>query len=189
MDILSPKLLIAPLLLVATLARAQPARQAPAASHTVPPASPALPQQTTATFGDWVLRCVRPGGVAKQCEVVQLVQQDGKPVAQLAIGSAAKGKPMVLAVLVPPSIDVGTAPSLQAAGNDGPVLALAWRRCLPGGCLADGEIGPETLQRVSAWTQAGRVAFTDGVGRGTAVPVAPQGLAQALEALGKEPAS
>ena len=149
-------------------------------------ASAALPQQTTATFGDWTLRCLRPTGAAKLCEVVQLVQQDGKPVAQIAVGSVAKGQPMRLTMLVPPNVTLGTAPQLVAAAGTGAGVGMTWRRCLPGGCIADGELGAEVLPRIQAWTQAGRIVFTDGAGRPVAMPLAPQGLAQALEALASE---
>jgi invasion protein IalB len=53
----------------------------------------AEPATTTATYGDWVLRCQRigePGKELKVCEIVQTVQsaQQGqqRPVAQLAFG-------------------------------------------------------------------------------------------------------
>ena len=149
-------------------------------------AVPAAPQQTTATFGDWTLRCVRPTGAAKLCEVIQLVQQDGKPVAQIAVGSVAKGQPMRLTILVPPNVTLGTAPQLVAAAGPGPTMGMTWRRCLPGGCIADGEIGAEALPRIQAWTQPGRITFADGAGRPVAMPFAPQGLTQALEALAAE---
>lgn len=170
---------------MAAVAMLVPLPPAFAADKALPTASP---QQTTATFGNWTLRCVRPTGAAKLCEVMQLVQQDGKAVAQIAVGSVAKGQPMRLTMLVPPSVTLGTAPQLMAAGGAGAGVGMTWRRCLPGGCIADGEVGAEALLRIQAWTQPGRIVFADGADRPVVMPFAPQGLVQALEALAAESA-
>src|SRR6185503_1839366 len=53
-----------------------------AAQQTVPPASPPTPspQQTSATYDDWIVRCEsRPGPpVHKACEMVQFTQLKGQ---------------------------------------------------------------------------------------------------------------
>ena len=74
---------------------AKPATPPPAAPAAATPAAPAVstdPAQTTASYGDWVLRCVRTGDGGtgpRVCEVVQtmVVQGQTQPVAQIAIGN------------------------------------------------------------------------------------------------------
>jgi len=175
---------------------AQPRPPAPAAgapaSAPAPASStpvPAVPQQTTAVFADWTLRCTRAaaGSVQQFCEVVQGIQREDRPVAQIAVGRPGKGQPMQLTVLVPPSVSFGAAPAVST-GRDGdaPVLELAWRRCLPAGCIADAALGDEALNRLRAWVEPGRITFQDGAGRIAGLPFSPRGLAQALDALARE---
>src|SRR5262245_2990638 len=76
-------------------------KSAPASPQTAQPAQPPAtaapaasePQATTASFGDWVLRCQRVGTgseARRSCEMVQSVMLKGQkaPVAQLAFGKA-----------------------------------------------------------------------------------------------------
>ena len=178
------------------LAAGQPARPAPArpaaapAPATAPPpaAVPAVPQQTTASFADWVLRCARVNPPAQVCELVQGIQREDKPVAQIALGHPTKGGALQLTVLVPPSVSFGPAP-LLLPGKEGEVPALAdlaWRRCVPGGCIADAALSEDALRRLRGWTDTGRIAFLDGAGRTAVLPFSPRGLPQALDALAKE---
>ncbi len=169
-------------------AYAQPSRpQAPAAA---PPASPAQPQQTTASFADWTLRCTRTSPAAQICEVVQTVTNQDHPIAQVAFGRVAKGQPIHLTILVPPNVTFVSTPALRTARDgDGPVLEMAWRRCLPGGCLAEAVVTDDAMRRVRTATEATRVTFADGSGRLVALPFSSNGLAQALDALGKEDGS
>ena len=175
--------------------------QAPAANAPAPAAAsvPATPQQTTAVFADWTLRCTRAGtgtgtgtgigtGPVQQfCEVVQGIQRDDRPVAQVAVGRPGKGQPLQLTILVPPSVGFGAAPAVTT-GRDGdtPVLEMAWRRCVPAGCIADGVLGDEALNRLRGWAEPGRITFQDGAGRAAGLPFSPRGLAQALDALARE---
>ena len=175
-------------------ARPAPARPAPPAAATAPavPATPApaTPQQTTAVFMDWVLRCTQLDPATKICEVVQGVQRDDKPVAQIALGHPGKAAPLQLTVLVPSSVTFGTAPVLLP-GKEGEATAFAeltWRRCLPAGCLADVALTDDAQRRLRAWSDAGRIAFQDGTGRTAVMPFSPRGLPQALDALAKEEA-
>lgn len=172
-------------------ALAQPARPAhtrAAAPPPVPAAVPAVPQQTTAVFADWVLRCTRIDPATKACEIVQGVQRDDKPVAQIALGRPGKAAPLQLTVLVPANVTFGPAPVLlPGKEGEGPALAeLTWRRCLAVGCLADAALSDDAQRRLRAWTDPGRVAFLDGAGRTAVMPFSPRGLPQALDALAKE---
>ena len=175
-------------IVIAFAAAAAPAPSSKASAPPAPAAAVALPQQTTATFGDWTLRCSRPTGAAKFCELAQGAQRDGKAVAEMAIGAAGAGQKLQFTLLVPTSVSFAAVPTLTPPSGDGAGLSLNWRRCLPVGCFADAELGDDALSRMRAWTQPARVVFTDGAGRGTMVPVSPLGLSQALDALAKEDA-
>ncbi len=178
----------------------RPARAAAAASPPAPaptpaptpaaaPPVPAAPQQTTASFADWTLRCNRVGPApgTQFCEIGQGIQRDDRPVAQMAIGRPTKDQPMRLTVLVPNNVSFA-APVLLAPPRegDGASLELPWRRCLPGGCTADAPLNDEALRRMRGWTEPARVVFPDAAGRPTALPFSPRGLPQALDALMKE---
>lgn len=175
----------------------KPGSAAPAPAATAPAAaSPAVapvstePTTTTASFGDWVLRCQRLGeGEAgpRICEVVQVTQVQGQktPIAQIAIGRAAAGEPLrVTVVLVP---DLSFPSSAQVVGeSNGPVLDLPWRRCLPGGCFADAVAKDDLLKRWRGLTEPGRIVVKSAAGREVAIPLSFRGLAPALDALAKE---
>jgi invasion protein IalB len=166
--------------------------QAPAAP---PAASPAGPTQTTATYGDWTLRCVTPptpAGATRTCEVVQTLsirapnQQAAQPIAQVALGSVAKGSPLQLTVAVPAAISFARQPQIKA--GDTVLLNLAWRRCLPSGCFADVVLTAEQIRTLRARTANMQLAFQDAANQDQSLNVSPKGLAQSLDALGKEDA-
>lgn len=171
-------------------AASAPAATAPAAASPAAAPVPTEPTTTTASFGDWVLRCQRLGeGEAgpRICEVAQAMQVAGQktPIAQIAIGRAAAGEPLrVTLVLLP---DLSFPSSAQVVGdNNGPVLDLPWRRCLPGGCFADAVAKDELLKRWRGVTEPGRIVVKSASGRDVAIPLSFRGLAPALDALAKE---
>jgi invasion protein IalB len=167
---------------VAAQAPAQPT--APAA-----PAQPASsdPAQTTATYGDWVLRCVRPEKGPHICEVVQsmVVQGQQQPVAQVAVGYDKTDLRFTL--LVPPAISLSRGPTLGVPNATAPHFDLTWRRCLPTGCFADVAVGPELLKMLRSRTEPMQISFKDAVERDAALPLSLRGLVPALDALAKEP--
>jgi invasion protein IalB len=158
---------------------AAPAAAAPAASND--------PAQTTATYGDWVLRCVHPEKGPNVCELVQsmVVQGQQQPVAQVAVGYD-KGD-MRLTLLVPPAISLVHGPLLGVPGATTPHYDLAWRRCLPNGCFADVAVGPELLKTLRGRTDPMQLSFKDAAERDVNLPLSMRGLVAALDALAKEP--
>jgi invasion protein IalB len=153
---------------------------------------PSEPGVTTASYGDWVLRCQRLGTAekpARLCEVSQAMQVQGQaaPIAQVAVGRLPGEADLRVTALLPVAVSF---PSTVRIGFEkdakAPVLDLAWRRCLPGGCLADGPVKEEGLK---PWREAeapGRLLFRDANGQEVAIPLSSRGLAPALDALGKE---
>src|SRR3954469_16749841 len=107
------------------------------AAAQTPPAAPAAvsadPAQTTATYGDWVLRCVRTGDGGtgpRVCELLQtmVVQGQTQPVAQVAFGYDKADQKLTL--LVPPAVSFSKVPAVSAQGGGAPRFELTWRRCL-----------------------------------------------------------
>ncbi len=108
-------------------------------------------------------------------------------VAAAPTPAAVPAVPQQTTALAPPSVGFGAAPALST-GRDGdtPMLELAWRRCLPAGCIANGVLGDDALNRRRGWAEPGRITFQDGAGRAAGLPSSPRSLAQALDTLASE---
>lgn len=165
---------------------------APRASEPVP-ADPAV---TTASYGDWVLRCATlqvsgaPAPV-RACEVGQAVQVEGsgRPILQLAIGKPLDGGALRVTAVLPAEIAIPGEVRLEAIATEGGAplsrLDLAWTRCTGGACIADAAYAADTA---AAWTaeNGARLSFLDALGRNVSVPLSWRGFAQAFEALQRE---
>jgi invasion protein IalB len=152
----------------------------------------AEPTSTSANFGDWALRCQRAGNVAETprvCEVAQQIraQDQQNAVAELAIGRLKRADPLRLTVVLPVNVTFSNPPSFSVDGKVPEPLDLGWRKCLPGGCIADALLNDDVLRRWKIQTSAGRIAWTDGTGGALAIGLSFRGLGQALDALNKEP--
>jgi invasion protein IalB len=169
---------------------AKPPANQPAPANPPAPAPAADPAQTTATYGDWVLRCVRTGDKGsgpRACEVVQtmVLQGQQQPVAQVALGYDKSD--LRLTLLVPPAVSFSRNPALGVAGATTPHYDLSWRRCLPTGCFADVQVGPELTKLLRSRTEPMQFSFKDAGERDAALPFSFRGLVPALDALAKEP--
>jgi invasion protein IalB len=91
-----------------------------------------------------------------------------------------------LTVVLPVNVTISNPPSFSADGKVPELLDLGWRKCLPGGCIADALLTDEVLRRWKTQTSAEHIAWTDAAGRDLAIGVSFRGLTQALDALGKE---
>ena len=166
----------------AAATQAQAQAQAPAVSPD--------PQQTTATFGDWVLRCSKVGPEANQqrvCEVVQTLQREGQQgiIAQIAIGRISPKDPLKVTVLLPVNISIPGAVKMDVDEKDTGPVDLGWRRCFPQGCIADADAKDDTLRKWRGQPGTGRLIFRDATNRDITVQMSFKGLAQALDALAK----
>lgn len=147
------------------------------------------PQNTSATYGDWVLRCSRGDGTAAQhvCEVVQSFQIQGQQglFAQMAIGRIDPKDPLKITVVMQPNVSFPSNIKLGVDDKDTQPVELTWQRCLPGGCFADADMKDDQIKRWKAQTGNGSLAFKDGAGRDIPLPFSFRGLSQALDALSK----
>jgi invasion protein IalB len=165
------------------LAAAQATKDAPKANV------PAIPERTTATFGDWTMRCEAAVAAAKRfCEVVLAITPQGQtnPIAQLAIGKPAPNESRRLTVVLPTNVAIVTKPQVLIAKAGAVPLELSWQRCTPGACFAFVPLSDEATNTLSAQSEPGRIVFKDAADRETTIPVSFRGLSQALATLAKE---
>ena len=151
-----------------------------------------FPTSTSASFGDWTMRCQRVAlnGSDQQnvCEVVYQVraQDQQNPVAEIAIGRLKKADPLTLTAVLPVNTTFPNAPTLSADAKGGDPVELTWRKCLPGGCFADTGMRDDLLRKWRAQAAPGRLMWKDAAGRDFTVSISFRGLSQALDALAKE---
>ena len=168
---------------------AAPAAAAPAAAVPAAPVS-SVPQTTTAAYGDWLLRCERVGEPDKNqrlCEIAETLQVQGQgTVAQIAFSRAAAAGQLRVVTLLPVNVALPGAVSLAIDDKDAQPIELAWRRCLPGGCLADGDMKDETQKRWRALTERGEIRWKNSGGQDVVLPFSFRGFSQAVDALLKQ---
>lgn len=193
----SRKILYWTLLGVGMAASAGRATAQPAASKPASPPAPAAaavptePSSTTASFGDWTLRCQRiadAGKTMRICEVAQVLQAQGQqaPIAQIALGRLANGEPVRVTAVMPVSVSFPSSVQITMGEKDAKPVELPWRRCLPTGCFAETAPGDDLLKQWRKASEPGRILFRDAAGRDLALPLSARGLDQALDALAKE---
>ncbi len=171
----------------------------PAAPPPKPAASPAAapvgaePQSTTATFGDWVLRCQRAevaGQVQRLCEIVQTLEAKGQGVvAQIAFGRLSAKEPLRLTVVLPPNVALPGVVRVAVDEKDLNPAEVNWKRCLPGGCVAETEIRDDILRVWRAQSGPGQIRYTVASGQSLNVAFSFRGLAVALDNLAKTTAA
>lgn len=169
-------------------ARKEPVKESKIASPAPAPVS-ATPERTTASFGDWVLRCE---GIATQtkraCEVAHMITMQGQnsPVAQVAIGKQAPNEGVRLTIVLPPNIAITAKPHVTMTRTGAAPIELVWQRCLPGACFASLPVSNALISDFGAQTEPGRISFKNAADQEVALPLSFRGLSQAMAALTKE---
>jgi invasion protein IalB len=180
------------LLVVLALIPTAAAAQAPkdAAKTAAPVTVGSRPDRTSASFGDWVMRCESVGSPAKRvCEAAQVMTLQGQtnPVAQVAIGSTEPKGAKQFTLVIPLNVALAMKPQIALAKPGAAPFDLIWQRCTPGGCFASAAVSDNALSAMGAEAEPGRIKFKDAADRDVALPFSFRGLAQALDALAKEP--
>lgn len=144
------------------------------------------PSRTTATYEDWTLRCeIQPNNAQKTCEIIQVSQQSQSSSWTIAIGRANKSDPYKIIAILPMNLSLQTSPRVSLEDKQPPV-ALAFKRCVPGGCFADADLSDDLLRRMRARAEPGRLEYKDAIQRDVGIPVSFKGFAQAVDALAKQ---
>jgi invasion protein IalB len=176
-------------------AQRAPAAPAQAAPEAAPgPAAPAPvspdPDRTTASFGDWLLRCERVAEAERSCEVAQVIAVQGsqQPIAQIALGRTARTQTaLTLLVQVPVNVELGTPLRLIGDDREPLIIETNWRRCIPAGCFAGVELRDEVVvRRLRDRPEPMRIEFRDTAGRDLRLAFSVRGLGPALDALARE---
>lgn len=164
----------------AAFAQASPPAKKPAA----PAADPNAPQATTATYGDWVVRCaIPPNQTARVCEAGTGVQVQGQQglLAQIVIGRLNKDQPTRLVIQLPAGVFLPPGATLYLDEKDKSGMATVFATCTQA-CFADAELKPDQLAALKAAKGPGRLEFVDGARKRIAVPISFNGLPAATEA-------
>ena len=172
--------------MIMSVGAAAQAPKGPAATP-VPAAPTATPDRTTATFGDWVLRCDRRADGTPShrfCELLHTVQRPGDagPQAQVAVGRLSPAEPIRMTVLLPVNVQLQTAPKLTPDGREATPIELTWIQCIPAGCFANGALSDDAIKKLRASKESGRLEFRDAAGREISLPISFRGLSEAWEA-------
>lgn len=144
------------------------------------------PQVTTATYQDWLVRCVTPPSGAKVCEATQTIQvqaqqgQPGGPIAVLAVGRLTAEAPLRIAVQLPAGVWLPAGAKLQA-GEKAKPADLEFKRCVQS-CFAETEANKDLELALRTVSGNGTLSFEDGARRAVNVPVSFRGFATALDA-------
>jgi invasion protein IalB len=167
---------------------------------TKPPSSAAggtstepTPDHTTATFGDWTLRCDRRPDLSppqRVCELGLAIQKAGETgvQAQMAIGRVAAGQPLRITAVLPPNVALRTNPRVVVEGLQLAPTLLSWTRCVAGACFADAEVSAELLKELRSRTEPSRLDYRDGTEREVVHSESFRGVRSALDALALEEA-
>jgi len=152
-----------------------------------------IPDNTTATFGDWTLRCDRRLDLSppqRVCELGLAIQKAGEPgvQAQLAIGRVAPGQALRMTAVLPPNVALNTNPRVVVEGQQPASTFLSWTRCLAGACFADAEISGQLLKDLQLRTEPGRLDYRNGTDREVSQSISLRGVRPALDALAREEA-
>jgi invasion protein IalB len=171
-------------------ARSQARPPAPAPATASTPAS-SSPERTTASYGDWTLRCeAHAGAPAKTCEVAQaILDAQGQAVAQLVLARPAARPPaagLVGVVQVPLNATVAEPVRLTFEASGPAVLSLPFRACAPRGCFAEGALPDQEFQQLRRRAEPARLEYRDAAANGVVRPVSLRGLSAALDALERE---
>lgn len=163
----------------------------PATPAVAPSATAAMPDRTTASFGDWVLRCDRRNDLTpprRFCELGQTIQRSGDagPQAQIAVGRLGSTDPIRFTILLPINITLQSPPKVIVEGADRQSFELIWMRCIANGCFATAVMSDEVLRKLQSQKEAGRIEYKDGAGREIVLPISFGGFSQAFDAFIRE---
>jgi len=178
------------LIRIAVTAFATASLSAAAFAAEAPPPVSAEPQNTSATYGDWILRCSRGADGKRACEVEQpfqvQVQGQQAPFGQLAIGHQNGTGPMHITFIMSPNVSFPSDVRLMTDEKDTQAVVLSWSNCVPAACRSDGEFKDDQLKRWKALTANARLVFKTAAGQPFPITISVRGLAQALDALGQD---
>ncbi|MCE9506908.1 MAG: invasion associated locus B family protein [Alphaproteobacteria bacterium] len=140
------------------------------------------------TFKDWRLLCTVPGKDGKkQCQIIQVLSEDGKKsVALTTIVHAGqiKEKPVAVMIFMLP---LGTLlpPGMTLKVDDDKEIRIPYQQCRKGGCLVRVAVDKDRLDKIKTGKSM-FVGYKVMNGKGKVAQVPLNGFAQALDAMMRE---
>jgi invasion protein IalB len=120
------------------------------------------------------------------CEVAQSLEVKGQGVvAQIALGRLPGKSPMRMTIVLPPNISLASGVRVGLGDKDENAAELAWKRCLPGGCVAEMDIRDDVLRLWRAQAGAGQIRYVLASAQPLSLGFSFRGLAVALDNLAK----
>jgi invasion protein IalB len=174
--------------------RPAPRPAQPPAQHAQPPAVTAAPpvqqgpQRTSATYGDWVVRCEVPEGqTQKTCEMDQQAQMQGQtnPISRVVIPVPVKGQETKLIILLPNNVTIAGGVKIEVDAKDRGLI-IPFTRCAPGACIAETSLKEEEMKHFRTETQPAKMLYKDAADRPVTLPLSFKGFGQAFDALLKQ---
>ncbi|HEY2135917.1 MAG TPA: invasion associated locus B family protein [Xanthobacteraceae bacterium] len=167
----------------------QPAHPPAAAPQAQAAPADQTPQRTTATYGDWVVRCDTVPGPPpqKNCDMEQLAQLQGQtsPISRAAIPQPPKGEQAKLFIQLPVNVSLAAPVRVEADSKD-PGITTPFRRCVPAGCFAEIELKEELQKKFRTSPDPGKISFKDSADHDVVIPLSFKGFGQAFDALLKQ---
>ncbi len=140
------------------------------------------PEVTTASYQDWLVRCVTPPSAPRICEATQTIQVQGQPgpVAVIAVGRLAADGPLRVVAQLPAGLWLPAGAKLLT-GEKATPAAMEFKRCLQA-CFAELEADKNLEQALRTATGNGSLQFEDGTRRPVSIPFSFRGFTAALDA-------
>jgi invasion protein IalB len=135
-------------------------------------------------MGDWMVECFDAPDIGAPCQIYQRVvyrASDGSvgPVAVLVAAFAYRDGKLHVALALPLGFDLAQGAVL---GIDGDSFALPVARCVPRGCMVEGQIGGTLSDRLGAAQRVGVTVSVPGLGP-FLMPLSMAGFGEALGAI------
>jgi len=151
-----------------------------AAEKSAQPASE--PVQTTATYGDWTVRCRAIAQKSdKLCEMIQVIPAPNKQgsIANLAVGRVPGEDTVRLVIQLPIGVHLPSDVSMKV-GEDA-VASAQFQSCFPNFCLARADLDDAAMKRMKA-SGTMTVSFKDRAEREATIKVSLKGFTAAHDA-------
>lgn len=143
----------------------------------------AVPDRTTATFEDWIVRCEvsRSGGKeTKLCETVQtLAGPNGQVLAQVVIGRPAGATDDKILVEVPAGVWLPDGVTIRL--GDKPLVSPVFRRCRQS-CVADVDLPKQAVDSLITGSQPVTLVFAEDARKPVTLPLSTKGFRNAYTA-------
>jgi invasion protein IalB len=142
-----------------------------------------LPQSTTATYYDWVVRCEltsqRAERICVMSQGLQVPNQQGL-AARIVLGRTARQDPVKLIVELPNGVWLPAGVTVFVGDKDNGI-PLTFKTCSQG-CLADVDLSPDLVRTLRQANGPARIEFEASAGTRAALPFSLRGFAPSLDA-------